>query len=100
MATYFPGGGGAGISSGSEFQTNAETLCCLLAPEQYRSGTVLREQLVPIQQVLRGSRDLTFGSTVYRPEQAGYNDAADVREGFPVLCWSSYISARDSRAEC
>jgi hypothetical protein len=61
-----------------EFPSNAETLCCLLAPEQYRSGIVMREQFAPIQQVLRGSRDLTFGAAVYRPEQAGYNDAGDV----------------------
>jgi hypothetical protein len=61
-----------------EFPSNAETLCCLLAPEQYRSGTTPREQFAPIHQVLRGSRDLTFGAVVYRPEQAGYNDAGDV----------------------
>jgi len=61
-----------------EFQTNADTLCCLLAPELYRRGDVVREQFAPIQQVLHGSRDLTFGSAVYRPEQAGYNDAEDV----------------------
>jgi hypothetical protein len=61
-----------------ELQTNAETLCCLLAPDQYRSGTAVRAQFAPIQQVLRGSRDVTFGSAVYRPEGAGYNDAADV----------------------
>jgi hypothetical protein len=47
-----------------ELQTNAETLCCLLAPEQYRSETAFREQFAPIQQVLLGSRDLTFGSAV------------------------------------
>ncbi|HEY7311284.1 MAG TPA: hypothetical protein VH643_18125 [Gemmataceae bacterium] len=61
-----------------ELQTNAETLCCLLAPGQYRGETILREQFAPIQQVLRGSRDVTFGSAIYRPEQAGYNDADDV----------------------
>ena len=61
-----------------EFQTNSETLCCLLAPEAYRRGFSVREQFGPIQQVLHGSRDLTFGSAVYRPEQAGYNDAEDV----------------------
>jgi hypothetical protein len=61
-----------------EFQTNAETLCCLLAPDQYRSGDVPRTRFASIQQVLRGSRDLTFGSAVYRPEHTGYNDAEDV----------------------
>ena len=61
-----------------ELQTNAETLCCLLAREQYRNGDVDRKQFAPIQQVLRGSRDLTFGSAVYRPEHTGYNDAEDV----------------------
>jgi len=61
-----------------EFPSNAETLCCLLAPEQHRSGTTPRERFAPIQQILCGSRDLTFGAAVYRPEQAGYNDAGDV----------------------
>jgi hypothetical protein len=61
-----------------EFQTCAETLCCLLAPEQVQAGFVLRERLAPIQQAHRGSRDLTFGTAVYRPEHAGYNNAADV----------------------
>jgi hypothetical protein len=61
-----------------EFPSNAETLFCLLAPETYRDAIIPREQFAPIQQVLRGSRDLTFGTAVYRPEQAGCNDAGDV----------------------
>jgi hypothetical protein len=61
-----------------EFQSNAETLCCLLAPEQYGQGVMVREQFAPIQQVLRGSRDVTFGTAVYRPEHAGYNGPDDV----------------------
>jgi hypothetical protein len=61
-----------------ELQSNAETLCCLLAPEAYQSGTIVREQFAPIEQVLRGSRDVMFGNAVYRPEQAGYSDPDDV----------------------
>lgn len=61
-----------------ELQSNAETLCCLLAPEQYRLEVMVREQYAPIQQVLRGSCDVTFGAAVYRPEQAGYNGPDDV----------------------
>lgn len=61
-----------------DFQSNAETLCCLLAAEQYRGDPTAREQFAPIHQALHGSRDLTFGAAVYRPEQAGYNDTADV----------------------
>jgi hypothetical protein len=61
-----------------EFQTNADTLCCLLAPENFRRGVMARESLAPIQQVFRGSRDVTFGPAVYRPEHAGYSGAADV----------------------
>jgi hypothetical protein len=61
-----------------EFPSNAETLCCLLAPEQYRRGSVPREEFAPIQQALYGNRDLTFGSAVYRPDAAGFNAAADV----------------------
>jgi hypothetical protein len=32
----------------------------------------------PIMQAHRGSRDLTFGAAVYRPEHAGLNDRDDV----------------------
>jgi hypothetical protein len=61
-----------------EFQTNADALCRLLAAEEAPAGGVPREQFSPIRQALRGSRDLTFGAAVYRPEHAGYNDAGDV----------------------
>jgi hypothetical protein len=61
-----------------EFQANADTLCCLLAPDHFQAGTQPREQLPPIRQVFRGTRDLTFGGAIYRPEQAGYNNAAEV----------------------
>lgn len=61
-----------------EFPNNAETLCCLLAPEHYGHEDFSREQFAPIEQALRGSRDVTFGTAVYRPDQAGYNDPADV----------------------
>jgi hypothetical protein len=61
-----------------EFQTCEETLCRLLAPEHYRDAVEQRERLAPIQQAHRGTRDLTFGAAVYRPEHAGYNNAADV----------------------
>jgi hypothetical protein len=74
-----------------EFQSNAETLICLLAPEQYRRETSVREQFAPIQQVFRGSRDVTFGAAVYRPEHAGYNDADDVTR------LAAYLASVDSR---
>jgi hypothetical protein len=61
-----------------EFQADADTLGCLLAPVQFCSDIAKRERLAPIQQVFRGSRDLTFGPAAYRPEHAGYNNAADV----------------------
>jgi hypothetical protein len=59
-------------------QTSADTLCCLLAPEQYRAGETAPEKRAPIQQALFGSQDLTFGTTVYRPDRAGYNGVGDV----------------------
>lgn len=62
-----------------ELTSNAETLCCLLAPEQYGREEIRREQFFPIQQALRGSQDVTFGAAVYRPEQAGFNDPDDVK---------------------
>jgi hypothetical protein len=61
-----------------EFQTNAETLYHLLVPGYDPATAIARESFVPIQQALRGSRDLRFGSAVYRPERAGYNDPRNV----------------------
>jgi len=61
-----------------EFQVNAETLRCLLAPQNYRGGDRDRSYFMPIEQALAGSRDLTFGIAVYRPEYVGYNTADDV----------------------
>jgi hypothetical protein len=60
-----------------EFQTCPETLCRLLAPAAC-DAVLPREQLPPIRQAHEGSRDLIFGAAVYRPEHAGYNNAADV----------------------
>ena len=60
-----------------EFQTCPETLCRLLAPVAC-AADLPRERLPPIRQAHEGSRDLTFGAAVYRPEHAGYNNAADV----------------------
>ncbi len=77
-----------------ELPSNAESLCCLLAPEHYRERTCVRERFTPIEQVLRGSRDLTFGSAVYRPEQAGLNDPNDLTRLAAYLaavepeCWT------------
>jgi hypothetical protein len=65
-----------------EFPTDLETLVCLLAPERYRLGCPDvpegRAGLSPIEQALRGSRDVTIGATVYRPFDAGLNDSGDV----------------------
>lgn len=70
-----------------EFQSNAETLCCLLNPGQRRAGSMVRERFAPVQRALWGSRDMTFGAAVYRPDQAGYNDPAD------VVRLAAYLSA-------
>jgi hypothetical protein len=61
-----------------EFPSNAETLCCLLAPDVFPQKPLCREQYTPIQQILYGSRDVIFGSAVYRPDRAGFNDEDDV----------------------
>jgi hypothetical protein len=61
-----------------EFPSNAEPLCCLLGAVPYHREPVNREYFAPIEQILRGSRDLIFGTAMYRPDQAGYNDPADV----------------------
>jgi hypothetical protein len=67
-----------GAAEVPELQTAPETLCWLLAPEQYREREIDRGRLAPIQQAHHGSRDLDFGGKLYRPEHAGYNDTADV----------------------
>jgi hypothetical protein len=61
-----------------EFQVNADTLTCLLAPQNYIDRSSERTRYAPIEQSLKGSRDLTFGAAVYRPEHAGSNAADDV----------------------
>jgi hypothetical protein len=60
-----------------EFQTCADTLYRLLGTSP-DSAHLPREQQPPILQAHQGSRDLTFGTAVYRPDFAGYNNAADV----------------------
>ncbi len=62
-----------------ELLTALDTLCCLLASENYAAGTVPRERFTPIEQAHLGTRDLVFGGGYYRPEQAGWNDVEDVR---------------------
>ena len=61
-----------------EFQVNEDALCCLLAPDHYRDAVAERQHLTPIQQARCGTRSLTFGGAIYRPEHAGYNHVADV----------------------
>ena len=70
-----------------EIQTAPDTLCCLLAAENYQQGTVPRACFAPIQQAHYGTRELLFGARCYRPEQAGYNDTEDVAR------LSDYLSA-------
>jgi hypothetical protein len=61
-----------------EIQIAPETLRCLLAPDQYPERDVARERFAPIQQAHFGTGDLRIGSRIYRPEQVGFNDSADV----------------------
>ena len=60
-----------------EFQTAADTLTYLLAPDELREAPPSRERSAPIVQAHHGSRDLILGG-YYRPEYAGYNDGGDV----------------------
>jgi hypothetical protein len=61
-----------------EYPHVGETLCCLLAPQETGREELLRSQFSPIRQALRGSRDVSFGGAIYRPDRAGYNDGSDV----------------------
>jgi hypothetical protein len=62
-----------------ELPTSAATLACLLAPEQRGSRAGNRREAPLIDKAHFGSRDLTFGAAIYRPEHAGYSNADDVR---------------------
>lgn len=68
-----------------ELQTCLETLGCLLHAVIQDPSEFPRSRLAPIQQAHVGSRELTFGAAVYRPEHAGYNNAADVARLADVL---------------
>jgi hypothetical protein len=61
-----------------EFPTRLDTLGYLLAGAPADRPALPRQSLPAIHQALLGSRDLAFGAALYRPEQAGYNNAADV----------------------
>jgi hypothetical protein len=61
-----------------EFETAADALTCLLAPDQYGRDDLSREETAPVVQAHFGSRDLTFGPRTYRPDHCGLNDTADV----------------------
>jgi hypothetical protein len=60
-----------------ELETAPDTLGCLLGPQQVATD-LTRERFAQIHQAHYGARDLVFGGGYYRPEHAGYNDAADV----------------------
>jgi hypothetical protein len=61
-----------------EVPTTPETLCCLLAAHLYGGTPGSREGFAPIEQAHFGTHYLLFGAHAYRPEDAGYNDVADV----------------------
>jgi hypothetical protein len=59
-----------------EIPRHVDTLLSLLAPSP--SEDVPRSERPAIHQALYGSRDLSFGSALYRPLYTGYNNAGDV----------------------
>jgi hypothetical protein len=61
-----------------EIQTAPEALACLLGAAPDPAPGLDRAGMAPIQQAHFGTRDLVFGTTCYRPMQAGYNDVDDV----------------------
>jgi hypothetical protein len=66
-----------GAAEMPELQIAPETLCSILASSA--GDGVPRERFPAIHQACYGSRDLCFGLHCYRPDQAGYNNAQDVR---------------------
>jgi hypothetical protein len=75
-----------------ELATAPDAWCRLLAPDRSLEGEVLRPQFAPIQQALFGTRDLVLGGGYYRPDQAGWNDVADVTR------IAHYLESIDARA--
>ncbi len=67
-----------GASAIPRFATAPASLCCLLAPDNYRHPDLPRAGYAPIQQVHFGTRELRFGAGYYRPDHAGINNEADV----------------------
>lgn len=64
-----------GAAAIPELETAPETLSALLGGVPSEGP---RDSWPSIQQVHWGARDLVFGGGFYRPEQAGYNNPADV----------------------
>ena len=61
-----------------EIQSDLQTLRELIEPGKAPLDSLNRDSFRPIEQAHFGSRDLTFGSKIYRPDHAGYDDAEDV----------------------
>jgi len=72
-----------------EIQTVPETLLGLLERGAYQQEALERHHFPPILQAHYGTRDLSFGGKIYRPEKAGYNDAGDVSR------LALYLAAQD-----
>jgi hypothetical protein len=68
-----------------ELPVPAATLALLISSEQSPERPANRADYQSIHQSLYGSRELTFGPVVYRPDHCGLNDAADVARLAAVL---------------
>jgi hypothetical protein len=81
-----------GAASVPELLTAPDTLCYLLAGGH--DAARARADAAPISQAHFGTRDLVFGGGFYRPDAAGYNDAADATRLADYLttidpkCWN------------
>jgi hypothetical protein len=100
-----------GAASVPDLPTAPDTLRCLLASHRSFERPP-RTAFAPIDQAHFGACDLVFGGACYRPEQAGYNDTADVERladylaGIDTNRWSTAslallpdLAAEEDRAE-
>jgi hypothetical protein len=71
-----------------EIETPLETLAALLHLQLGED----RPAFSPLQQCIRGSRDVVFGGGYYRPDHAGWNDCSDVER---LAGWLSRIQPAD-----
>lgn len=69
-----------GAAEVPEIPLSPPILCSLLTGKPIAEGQGPRDQFSWAEQLLFGTKDVTFGGGCYRPGHAGYNDSPDVEQ--------------------